>query len=41
MNEPEGSVKIEYNKNPCFRTDDILAGSGTGWSKADIPIKNL
>lgn len=41
LNEPEGSVRIESDKEPCFSTDPQLKGSGAGWSKANIPMKNL
>jgi len=32
MNEPEGSVKIEHDDEPCFNTQDVLRGSGAGWA---------
>lgn len=37
INEPEGSIRTESDSNPCFSTS-ILAGSGIGWSEADIPM---
>ena len=40
MNEPEGSVRIQSDSEPCFSTD-FLKGSGAGWAKTDIPMRNL
>lgn len=37
MNEPEGSVLIAGDPNPCFSTT-ILAGSGAGWTGEGIPM---
>jgi len=41
MNEPEGSVQISNDSNPCFRTSDVLTGSGAGWAGTNIPMKNI
>lgn len=30
MNEPEGSVDIAADDEPCFDTQTVLAGSGAG-----------
>lgn len=38
MNEPEGSIAIQSNANPCFDTT-ILAPYGGGWSGANIPME--
>jgi len=40
MNEPEGSIAIQSNVNPCFDTT-ILAGHGGGWSGANIPMETM
>jgi len=40
INEPEGSVKIESNAEPCFDTTPLL-GSGAGWTGDNIPMKNI
>ena len=40
MNEPEGSVRIQSDSEPCFSTER-LKGSGAGWAKTDIPMRNL
>ena len=40
MNEPESSVKIEANAEPCFDTSTV-SGSGAGWSGAGISMQNL
>jgi mannan endo-1,4-beta-mannosidase len=40
MNEPEGSVKIDSDDEPCFDTG-ILKGSGAGWSGAGLAMKDL
>jgi len=40
MNEPEGSVQINDDGNPCFSTT-ILSGSGAGWAGTNIPMKNI
>lgn len=37
MNEPEGSVLIAGDPNPCYSTT-ILAGSGAGWTEEGIPM---
>jgi hypothetical protein len=37
MNEPEGSVLIAGDGNPCFSTS-ILAGTGAGWTGVGIPM---
>jgi len=37
MNEPEGSVRIEGDANPCFSTT-ILQNSGAGWAGSAIPM---
>lgn len=40
MNEPEGSVRIEGDGNPCFNTNN-LASNGAGWSGANVPMFRL
>jgi mannan endo-1,4-beta-mannosidase len=40
MNEPEGSIRIEGNNNPCFDTNR-LAGSGAGWTGRAIPMDRM
>eukprot|EP00750_Incisomonas_marina_P027972 INCI6308.1.p1 GENE.INCI6308.1~~INCI6308.1.p1 ORF type:complete len:339 (-),score=49.69 INCI6308.1:810-1826(-) len=40
MNEPEGSVAIASDPEPCFDTT-ILSGSGAGWSGAKLAMKDL
>ena len=40
MNEPEGSVAINSDGNPCFDTS-ILQGSGAGWTGENIPMANF
>lgn len=37
MNEPEGSVLIASDPNPCFSTT-ILSGTGAGWTGEGIPM---
>lgn len=37
MNEPEGSVLIAPDPNPCFSTT-ILTGTGAGWTGEGIPM---
>lgn len=37
INEPEGSVLIASDPNPCFSTT-ILADTGAGWTEAGIPM---
>lgn len=37
MNEPEGSVLIANDANPCFSTT-ILSGTGAGWTGEGIPM---
>ncbi|CAH1238172.1 Hypp5535 [Branchiostoma lanceolatum] len=31
MNEPEGSLRVQHDSDPCYNTD-FLAGSGAGWA---------
>ena len=40
MNEPEGSLAINSNDNPCFDTS-LLQGSGAGWTGENIPMENF
>ena len=40
MNEPEGSVAISSNSEPCYNTTK-LKNSGAGWTGSNIPIQNL
>lgn len=40
MNEPEGSIAIQSNANPCFDTT-ILAPFGGGWSGANVPMETM
>jgi len=40
MNEPEGSILIGPNANPCFDTT-VLAGSGAGWTGNNIPMERF
>ena len=40
MNEPEGSISISSNSNPCFDTS-ILQGSGAGWTGENIPMEKF
>lgn len=40
MNEPEGSVQIAANAQPCFSTSN-LANTGAGWTGSNIPMQNL
>lgn len=40
MNEPEGSVLIAANAQPCFNTAN-LASTGAGWTGVDIPMQTL
>jgi len=37
MNEPEGSVQIAADPNPCFHTSN-LQGTGAGWTGVNIPM---
>ena len=41
MNEPEGSVLIAADDEPCFDTKTTLENSGAGWSGAGIPMEQL
>lgn len=41
LNEPEGSVKLTSDSNPCFETDKTLKDTGAGWANSYIPMKNL
>ena len=40
MNEPEGSIAINSDGDPCFDTS-VLQGSGAGWTGENIPMKNF
>nr|ADE58569.1 GH5 family protein GH5E [Limnoria quadripunctata] len=40
INEPEGSVQITSDSNPCYDTT-IIGQSGAGWTGADIPIERF
>jgi len=40
MNEPEGSVLVQANAQPCFSTSN-LAGTGAGWTGANIPMQTF
>ena len=40
MNEPEGSVAIAPDSEPCFDTT-VLEGSGAGWSGAALPMRDI
>ncbi|CAG7726076.1 unnamed protein product [Allacma fusca] len=40
MNEPEGSIRIEGNGNPCYDTNR-LDGSGAGWTGRAIPMDRM
>ena len=40
MNEPEGSVSISSNSDPCFDTS-VLQGSGAGWTGENIPMEKF
>ncbi|XP_035688992.1 mannan endo-1,4-beta-mannosidase-like [Branchiostoma floridae] len=31
INEPEGSLRVQHDPDPCYNTD-FLAGSGAGWA---------
>ncbi|XP_078571602.1 mannan endo-1,4-beta-mannosidase-like [Branchiostoma floridae x Branchiostoma japonicum] len=31
INEPEGSLRVQHDSDPCYNTD-FLAGSGAGWA---------
>lgn len=41
INEPEGSVAIVEDAEPCFDTASVLTGSGAGWAGASIPMKRI
>ncbi|KAH3732183.1 endo-beta-1,4-mannanase [Pelomyxa schiedti] len=40
INEPEGSVQIASDSEPCFDTIPLL-GSGAGWTGVNLPMKNI
>jgi len=40
INEPEGSVLIQANANPCYDTT-ILANSGAGWTGVGVPMQRF
>ena len=41
INEPEGSVDIASDSEPCFDTQTVLSGSGAGWSGAKMRMQDL
>lgn len=40
INEPEGSVLIAADSNPCYDTT-IIGQSGSGWTGVDIPMERF
>lgn len=40
MNEPEGSILIEGNSNPCFDTNK-MGQYGAGWTNTFIPMERM
>lgn len=40
FNEPEGSVNIASDSNPCYNTQN-LASNGAGWSGAHVPMYRI
>ena len=40
FNEPEGFLKIESDKEPCFDTTK-LKGTGAGWSDPFLTMKQI
>ncbi|KAL7637771.1 UNVERIFIED_CONTAM: hypothetical protein RMT77_011382 [Armadillidium vulgare] len=40
VNEPEGSVLVESNSNPCYDTS-IIGSDGAGWTGAYIPMERF
>jgi len=40
MNEPEGSVKVSSDSNPCYDTEP-LKDLGLDWTKSGIPMQRM
>ncbi|KAL7637770.1 UNVERIFIED_CONTAM: hypothetical protein RMT77_011381 [Armadillidium vulgare] len=40
INEPEGSVQVTSNSDPCYDTS-FLQGSGAGWTGNNIPMERF
>lgn len=40
MNEPEGSMLVAYDDEPCYDTSN-LSGSGAGWTGRDLPLRDI
>lgn len=40
MNEPEGSILIAGNAQPCFNTNNLI-GTGAGWTGSNIPMQQM
>jgi len=40
MNEPEGSIRIEANSNPCYDTR-MLGQYGGGWTGENVPMQAM
>jgi len=40
INEPEGSVRVEENEEPCYDTT-IIGPNGAGWTGVNIPMERL
>ena len=40
MNEPEGSVLVAYDDEPCFDTSN-LEGTGAGWAGTGLPMRDI
>ncbi|KAK4314915.1 hypothetical protein Pmani_013828 [Petrolisthes manimaculis] len=38
VNEPEGSVKVESNGDPCYDTN-LIGQNGAGWTGSNIPME--
>ena len=41
MYEPEGSVQIKEDSEPCYDTKKVLNGSGAGWAGQQVSMQNL
>ena len=40
MNEPEGSVLVAYDDEPCYDTSN-LGGTGAGWAGTGLAMRDI
>jgi len=41
INEPEGSLRLSDDSNPCYETSKTLAGTGAGWAGNSFTMQQL